>query len=879
MAIKWKTLSGLLAIVEEESSIRSNVEVFLQQPYEDVEVEIISGSLPKGISLVERIPHYSYGFEGIAEKIDEDTEYGFTLRAYNDNEISDRYFSLKVVNKLPKFDATQESTIDCIESEYLSLQFKMTDNDSGDNIVKIKGSLPNGLSLNNYGLLYGMTEVVNDTKSYSFTLGIQRDGIIVDEKDFTINIVNIPENASPIWITESGNIGRVDYKETSQLFVKAYDPNNYDNTSLKYELVKGTLPQGLELENLTGRISGILELAETTDYHFTIAVSNDYATIERDFFIQINVLKEEQEISWITDSNLGSVKVGNQYYIEVEAKSDYSIEYHMSSGELPKGLKFKNGLIYGEISYQSYKQYSFIIEATNGFKTINRLFTIDVEQGLGKNAVQCYFYINHENDSEYNDLIASLDKSSAYESSNILYQISNKPLISLCKMKTFDKVLLKDMLYYNRPLNIVWDKSYKKDFVKDGEILYQAFYKGIKEDNSADILEKYDYQDGTSDSVSYPSINGIRQILAQKIYVEKLDDENVLYDVGTQEIVDINNHYYPHYLIEYDDEKQSYVAKSQDEVRYLDVYAVCDDNAVKPVYATIERNNYIGDDNEELWGGNASTQQWTDNVYGGNASTQQWEEIIDSNYGKIIVKPVKVFEERLNTDIDYVNYLVYEKGTMKLQENIIFTLSWKPECQFIILNGKVCHIMSISKPWVYRVALNDSNLHNKDIVLPFVTDEDVIISGKKAFVQFFDINNEVVDAWKTDTIPEWKENSQYIVGDVFVYDNVYYRVLLNFVSTGVFDDSNLAIMSQSEIDTLLEPYYFPTMNILFAKPNTNMFLFQELNKKERKGFFFTGRKFDFFEVHFSPVYNKNIDNFSIDFYNHIQTKSPEFQLI
>ena len=73
-------------------------------------------------------------------------------------------------------------------------------------------------------------------------------------------------------------------------------------------------------------------------------------------------------------------------------------------------------------------------------------------------------------------------------------------------------------------------------------------------------------------------------------------------------------------------------------------------------------------------------------------------------------------------------------------------------------------------------------------------------------MQFFDINNEVVDAWKTDTIPEWKENSQYIVGDVFVYDNVYYRVLLNFVSTGAFDDSNLAIMSQSEIDTLLEPF-------------------------------------------------------------------------
>lgn len=53
----------------------------------------------------------------------------------------------------------------------------------------------------------------------------------------------------------------------------------------------------------------------------------------------------------------------------------------------------------------------------------------------------------------------------------------------------------------------------------------------------------------------------------------------------------------------------------------------------------------------------------------------------------------------------------------------------------------------------------------------------------------------------------------------------------------------------------------------------------ELNQKERKGEYWTGKKFVFFEVTFEPIYNKNIDIFGIQFYNHNQPSSPEFQLI
>lgn len=875
MAIKWETPSGLLTILKEETEISDSVQVKLDKVYSDVNVEIISGQLPDGISLIPIQSGYSYGFIGTCSKINETKEYFFTLRAYNEREFSDRFFSIEITNKLPYFDNNQ-SVFECIESNYVSIQINMIDNDANDKIVKLSGTLPKGLNINDYGLIYGNAEEVDEIKSYKFVLGIERNGVIVSSKEFTININNIPEKSAPIWITEEGYIGQINFRDDSSLFVKAYDPNDYTNDKLLYEIVEGKLPENLILETLTGRISGTLTIQDTNDYYFIIRVSNQYKSSERQFYITTNALDEKQEIKWITESNLGSVKVGNQYYLEIEAESYYSVSYKLSYGELPDGLYFENGIIKGEVKYQDYKSYSFIIEATNGYRTINKEFTLTVEKGLGKNAVNCYLYINHEYDEEYTSLLSTLDKSAAYEPSNPLYKIDNKPKINICKMQCFDKTLLKDLLYYNRPLNIMWDKTYKKDYIYNDEVLFQVFYKGIIEYNSIDTVEQYTYNDGKTESVSIPSISGIRSLLSEKLYVEKLNKINVLYDLGSQEIIDISGKKYPHYTIYYDNDKKSYYAKSQDEVKYLDVYALSPESSeYKPVYATIKREEYIGDDNEELFGGDAFTQSFEDIILGGNAFTKEWEEIIDSNYGKYIIKPVKVFEEKLNTYVDYINYYVYEKGTTNLQENIIFTLSWKNECKFIILNGQIHHIGSIDNPWIYKPELNETPIHNSDIVLPYITDDDVNIN----YIQFFDIDNESIDVWKSKSVSLWQPNTQYIVGDIFVYNDVYYKVKNNYISSGIFDDKNLSIMSDLEIASYLKPYFYPTMNILFSKPNTNFYAYKELNSAENKGAYFTGRKMDFYEVHFSPIYDNNIDNFSIDFYNHIQERSPEFQLI
>ena len=188
-----------------------------------------------------------------------------------------------------------------------------------------------------------------------------------------------------------------------------------------------------------------------------------------------------------------------------------------------------------------------------------------------------------------------------------------------------------------------------------------------------------------------------------------------------------------------------------------------------------------------------------------------------------------MFVEYLNTEVDYKQYLVYEKGTNNLQEGIIFTLDWNPLTKFVIQDGIVRHISTIDKPWIFKPSLNESFTFKDTIVLPYITDEDVHnIDMDKPYIQFFNKDDEVLPSWKS--------------------------------------------------------HYFPSLNLFYSKPGTNVQALNSLNNSgktgiEDKGGFWTDRKFIFYEVHFKPMYNSNIDNFAITFYNHKDNKTPPFQLI
>ena len=205
---------------------------------------------------------------------------------------------------------------------------------------------------------------------------------------------------------------------------------------------------------------------------------------------------------------------------------------------------------------------------------------------------------------------------------------------------------------------------------------------------------------------------------------------------------------------------------------------------------------------------------------------------------------------------------------MNLQENILFTLSWNPSCKFIILDGKVHHVDVINKPWMYVPEINEMIGYPTKIVLPYISDEDIIEEDNKNYVLFFDEENESLPLWKTKEIESWKSNQSYITNDVLQYNGIYYVVLNNFTSTNIFDETNMRRMTETEVSEYSKTYYFPTLDLFYSYPNTNLLALSNLNNLESKSGFWTGRKFVFFELHFKPLYNNNIDNFSVDFYNH-----------
>ena len=132
--------------------------------------------------------------------------------------------------------------------------------------------------------------------SFYFTIGVRRDDNIILTKDFSIKVVKLSSLNEPIWITEAGFLGVLEYDESSNLFVKAYDPNGLPITYTLSTSGNDNLPPGLYLDENTGKIKGRLSTRYTDTWNFTINVTNGDYTVSRDFYINTNVISENNKI-------------------------------------------------------------------------------------------------------------------------------------------------------------------------------------------------------------------------------------------------------------------------------------------------------------------------------------------------------------------------------------------------------------------------------------------------------------------------------------------------------------------------------------------------------------------------------------------------------
>lgn len=912
MAINWITAQGILLKDYEEAPVNN---IFIQVEPTTSIIKKIAGEYPLNMDLVYVEPgkYQLISTTGKLPIVNEETTYYFTLRAENEDEYSDRWFGITILNKQTDWDMP-ETYFEYSETSYVSLQMKLLNAQGNEEFFKISGEMPPSLLINKSGLIYGIVDEQDKEKTFYFTIGVRRDDNIILTKDFSIKVVKLSSLNEPIWITEAGFLGVLEYDESSNLFVKAYDPNGLPITYTLSTSGNDNLPPGLSLDENTGKITGRLSTRYTDTWNFTINVTNGDYTVSRDFYINTNVISENNKIEWVSESLLGNIAIGNNVYIQLETNSKKTVNYTIVSGNLPAGLSFSStGSINGILEYQEIKPYSFIVEASNGSNVIQKEFTINVIKGLGQNALKCFYYINNEYMVEYNEMKNSFDTETAYQPLNSKYDINTKPRLDICTLNCFDKILLKHILNFNSTDSYHWKRTVKQDFNN----IYSVYYKELQEVNSdsntyhingnktfikqsetspTGWVTEYgntpiqpnstlgnDWIDGKkyyinsfnekiyieflNDSMYYEietlkivpfgipifkeqktfqnelieylyilnnenkiyvtqaadnqllnietqtvlsdakenievlqdertrrwyfipdsslnivpaSVTGIRDALNTQIFVEKNNTLNVVYDVATQVIINgIDTS--KKFIIKWDNERKTYYTEFNGEEVYLDVYAVLETD---PTKTPIQVEGFINGTNYQL---------------------------------------VRVWQQFNNTDVDYLNYLVYEKGTNKLEENIIFELDWNKGSEFIIQNGVVHFISYIDTPWMYKPELNESVGYGEEIVLPYILDYDVRDINSKPYIYFFDKENE--------SLIEWKNR------------------------------------------------YYPTLDLFYSIPNTNVVSLSNLNQQERDGKYWTGKKFVFFEVTFEPIYNKNIDIFSIQFYNHNQEYSPEFQLI
>ncbi len=1001
--INWITPQGLILEDYEKSFHIIDFKVDCEN---SAQIEKLSGNFPNGMEL-SKVEKNHYTLSGNLPIVNGETEYYFTLLATDKTtkETTQRYFKIVVKNIITDWDVETLNEYGFTETIYSKYQLLLKDSHGDEEFVKVRGELPSDIQLTSKGVLYGVVEE-GKFGIYNFTVAVRRNNDIILERDFTINVKKLSDTLEPIWITEPGKIGNINYLEPCSLFIKGYDPNNLE---LTYIIInENNLPKGIKLNPKTGKLEGNCETLYNLDWQFDVKLNNKNTEIMRTFIISTNEVPSDEKVTWISDGLLSEGKIGYDYYHKLETKSKNKVSYAVIDGELPAGLSLStDGIISGVVKYQDKKEYNFMIQATNGLSYIQKPFSINITKGLGQNAMKSYFYINNENLSEYQNMTELFNKDDIYNDNTKRYITNPKPEVQLCNCNTFDLILMRYMLsIFNTPLSFKWGLTEKFDYKENDDIKYSVFYKNIQEkyqkteywktkkhsytksyvtidigytysgtnqtvntnekileeivddkvvyyvlkDNEKIYVDKhityYDeltgkkvtptntvwkqvnegkeyiilndekiyverlnksrafiketreliginekvyvkkekirdkinlityvvrnnqeyeieyassfmlgdirnnkvldvtsenlkifsdesivrYYYDTSETFSelLTTTNGLREVLNEKIYVEKLNKEKVFYKKGNQEIIDIDDLEYREFIIEWDEERGTYYATHNGVSKMFQIYAL-DKNDPMATYQPVYTESMIIYD-----GGDSFNRPIFDRYSGGVANLTEADIInhIDANETYYEIKPVYFQTQYEDTDVDYQYYFVYEKGTFNEQDDILFNLSWRENSRYILQNGEFFKVDEISNPYIYRPE-NNTIGYDKTIVLPYVTDDDVIYDdyNEVFYIQFLDLDNEVLSEWKKD------------------------------------------ILSQNGLK------YKPMLELFYSKPNTNIVALSEINENEKLGKYWTDRKHIFYELHFTPIFNNNIDNFTIVFYHHNNENSPHFQLI
>lgn len=612
----WITQSQTISTINEAEYFQYQL-----QATNSVRYTKISGELPPGIQLtllgsIQGIPTISD--VDIEEKI---YSYFFTVRAISsDNLIADRSFRLDVSNiKIPIITGPASNLGTYTEGDFVEIQLEYSDTTAGESVTfsVISGDLPNSdinpdseiypyrITLSNSGLLSGyVLKQSSASQTFNFVVEIQ-DSINSTQQSFSITTtqLSLPSGSAkpPILLTHPSELRSVKHDNFYSFKFIGYDfdddpmeyfiDNKLSDTTLTgergfdsssfdlfgFDQPISALSDNMQIDSNTGWLYGRLPAVQGIErYTFNVSVRKTVAPFtnsKNKLFVLTTFSTGEQDVEWITDSDLGEIFNGAVSDLAVQAVSindpNLTVKYRIRPYDieapfpikLPQGLILKdNGLLVGRPSFRYFNLDSNTTTFDNTNTTFDEtsIFTVDAldEQGnvLGYKTFQVRvvnrnirpyenIYIKAlnttENRSQYFDLIQSQD----WIANGNVYR-PDDPYFGRCStlqslfLPGIEPALLLDYVqstefnHYRRKIsltNLKLARALDSNFEPIYEIIYADIGDELEEDNQSvaieiDLLNKLAdfYQvDGIDQTKVYPnSFRNMRQRLLENLDLE-----------------------------------------------------------------------------------------------------------------------------------------------------------------------------------------------------------------------------------------------------------------------------------------------------------------------------------------------------------------------
>ena len=309
---------------------------------------VSSGALPDGVTLD------SYG-DLYGEPTDSGT-YTFTVEVTDDEtptpDVATETYTVDLPPPLP-ITITSPNTINLTLGEYKDEYLDATGGDGNYTWSVSSGALPDGVTLDSYGDLYGTPTTAGTT---TVTLTVTDDVTPTPDTASTSFTIAVP-TAAELAVTSAPPSG---------LSLGSYFQEALTSTggygSDTWSLSSGTLPEGLNLDS-DGYLYG--SPSEYGTFTFTLLVTDSNApTPDVATQLETVTVPPPRPIE-VTAPTLPTVEAGQNLGIDLQASGGYGgLSWSVSSGTLPDGVTLdSDGYLYG--SPLQAGSFSFTVEVTD----------------------------------------------------------------------------------------------------------------------------------------------------------------------------------------------------------------------------------------------------------------------------------------------------------------------------------------------------------------------------------------------------------------------------------------------------------------------------------------------------------------------------------